>query len=364
MKTTSNATPIHELARQQGLLLLGACDLAVLEDAKRLDSWLNQGMAGDMTFMMKNLPLRQDPRVLWPQARSALVFAIQYGPEPADDPIATARHRPSIAKYAMRVDYHKAIKKRLNDTLARWEKPPGMSFKICVDSIPLLERALARKTGAGFIGKNSCYISHQYGSFLLLGVVLLSTPIEELGDLANARQPFLQAEPMPAGLKGECGTCRRCMTHCPTGAIVADRVVDARKCLAYWSIEHRGLVPKIYWPHFKRSWFGCDICQDVCPFNRRAKRHADADLPLRFSSQQKLQDVATMDQTQYEQWFGGSSMTRAKRQGLQRNALIALWATGATAALHQAGQTLRARDGESELVLHTLAELLAEGSVD
>src|SRR5690606_6307703 len=149
---------------------------------------------------------------------------------------------------------------------------PGARTRVMVDTAPVLERALAAKTARGFIGKNTCYIHPLLGSFLMLGVVLTDIPLP-----SDERVPVDPARHLPSG---GCGACRECQVHCPTGALDADYRIDAKKCLAYWTIEHRGVIPERFWPWIGTYYFGCDICQITCPYNMK-DRHAKlaADIP-------------------------------------------------------------------------------------
>lgn len=182
----------------------------------------------------------------------------------------------------------------------------------------MLERALAARTSAGFIGKNTCYIHPEAGSFILLGEILLTR------DLTETDEPST-VDPQVRSDQGGCGSCRRCQIYCPTGALDEAYRLDARKCLAYWTIEHRGTIPFEFWPWLKTYFFGCDLCQLACPYNRAI---AISQEPVRVELNQiDFFDVATMSQARYEQLFGGSPLTRAKRSGLRRNALIAMTVT-------------------------------------
>jgi epoxyqueuosine reductase len=170
----------------------------------------------------------------------------------------------------------------------------------------------------GFIGKNTCFIHPDHGSFMLIGEILLSRQL-------SFSDPAATVDPNQRSENGGCGSCRRCQVHCPTGALDQDYKLDARKCLAYWTIEHRGTIPFEFWPHLPTYVFGCDLCQLACPYNRKASLTQEAirsDLlhPDLFA-------LATMSQQHYEAWMGGTPLTRAKREGLRRNALIAMAVT-------------------------------------
>jgi epoxyqueuosine reductase len=170
----------------------------------------------------------------------------------------------------------------------------------------------------GFIGKNTCFIHPEYGSLMLIGEILLSHHLT-LSDSASPVDPNQRTS------EGGCGTCRRCQVNCPTGALDTAYKLDARKCLAYWTIEHRGTIPFEFWPHLPTYIFGCDLCQLACPYNRKAIPTSEPTRPDLINPD--LFDLATMSQSRYEAWMGGTPLTRAKREGLRRNALIAMAVT-------------------------------------
>ena len=193
-----------------------------------------------------------------------------------------------------------------------------LRFRVCVDSAPVLERALASKGSDGFIGKNTLFIHPQKGSYLLLAEIFVDIILPY--DQRKIVNPAIRSK------DGGCGTCRRCQINCPTEALQLDYKIDARKCLAYFTIEHRGTIPVAYWKFLGKYWFGCDICQLVCPYNRNLEYAKIKAIEVKQNNFD-LFSVATMNQAYYESQFGGTPMTRAKKQGLQRNALIAMIVT-------------------------------------
>lgn len=311
---------IQTALAEQGLLLLGIVDLDVRSDFKRFSAWLEGGMHAEMGYLEQNTHCREVPENVLPGSKCAIVFALNYfrgdrrpHPQPR---YQASESTPKVAQYARMRDYHKTMKfaagrswQKLAADVLHVEEKHG---RVLVDSAPLLERSLAAKTSRGFIGKNTCYIHPDHGSFLLLGEIITTVdfPID----------PRAEVTPRIRSSAGGCGTCKRCQVACPTGALNTEYILDARKCISYWTIEHRGPVPEEFWPHFNLYYFGCDICQSVCPYNRGAQiAHQLKEVPL-----PPLDLIATMDQEEYVQWFGGTPMTRAKRDGLQRNALIAM----------------------------------------
>lgn len=302
--------------QHEGLELLGVVELGPEQDFGRFERWLSDSLHADMYFMEQNQKLREDPRGLLPSAVTAIVFAMSYFMGDTLRPSQT----PRIAQYARFRDYHKSMRKQAerawNAFLESAQLDTQPEARVCVDSAPILERALAARTESGFIGKNTLYIHPKKGSFLLLGEVLTSLVLpRDTGDIVDPKQ---RTE------AGGCGTCRRCQVHCPTGALDEDYRLDANRCLSYWSIEHRGVIPETFWPHFAKYWFGCDICQLACPYNRQATLHTPSHDAFQHLN---LFDVATMSEIFYVQNFGGTPLTRAKRHGLRRNALIAMTVT-------------------------------------
>ena len=308
---------LRESFGSRGFVFLGVTDLDVASDHARFLAWLDAGNHAGMEFLVRNAGLRRNAYNILPDAESAVVFGLPYAP-----PVGNAKAvRPGIAKYARLRDYHKVMWEEGEAAFQEAVPDAAISRRVCVDSAPVLERALAAKTGAGFIGKNTCFIAGKLGSFLLLGVVLTALKIQE------TRPAPLEKSRRNAN---DCGSCQRCQTHCPTGALDVAWNLDSRKCLSYWTIEHRGVIPEEFWPWLGKYWYGCDICQDVCPYNRSGGRLSRTDL-MRSLESIPLRQVATMDQGLYEKLFGGTAMTRARKSGLRRNALIAMAVTGDSA---------------------------------
>ncbi|MFK7873598.1 MAG: tRNA epoxyqueuosine(34) reductase QueG [Oligoflexales bacterium] len=270
--------------------------------------WLQQGMHANMDWIRRYQNCRKDPSHIYDGAQTALLFGWSY--HQGDTRQIDV---PKVAQYARMKDYHKILKRK-GEQLATLLRQGGHEAQVLVDTAPVLEKALTASAGFGFVGRNTLYIHPKYGSWLLLMSVVVNQSLMEW-----KIKPVDSAVRSP---RGGCGSCRRCETHCPTGAL-ANYTLDARKCLAYYSIEHRDTVPLRYWRFFSEYIFGCDICQLVCPYNRGV---ALAAVPTRQIP--NLYDMATMDQIFYEKSFGGTPMTRAKRVGLIRNALIAMTVTG------------------------------------
>lgn len=302
--------------QEEGLVFLGAAPLTEEPDFSAFSHWLREGKHAGMEFMTRHQNLRREPQNILPGGKSALVFALNYNQ--GDQFNLNEWGGPRIAQYGRIRDYHKTMRAAGETVLRQLTAvtSPATTGRVTVDSAPILERALATRTGAGFIGKNSCFITPEQGSFLLLGEILTTIPWERF-------QPIGSPKSLPS-----CGSCRRCQAFCPTEAINSEYKIDASRCLAYWTIEHRGTIPDEFWPYMNRHVFGCDLCQLVCPHNQATTISTSALAKPRVPMAPDLATVATMDQTTYESLFAGTPVTRAKRTGLRRNALIAAYAIG------------------------------------
>lgn len=298
------------------------------------EKWLKEGRHAGMHYMAQNVDKRQHPATILPGAKRVVCFGLSYF-QGRDDGT-----KPRLAQYARLKDYHKVMKEKGERILARIHGGGDETHvgRVFVDTAPLLERALAQNTNVGFVGKNTLFIHETFGSFLHLGEIFTSA------DLPLSENEAIAVDQRTR--RGGCGSCRRCQVHCPTGALDENYVLDANRCLSYWTIEHRGTIPEEFWPWLGRFYFGCDMCQLVCPYNRGAAPSAIASQLKR--AEPDLFEVATMDQVTYERLFGGSPATRAKRHGLRRNALIALAVTDD----HRLKSALSAIDDEDESVLH------------
>lgn len=291
----------------EGLRFLGVSSLDYPTDSKHYQEWIDDRMHAGMSYMEAHSHCRTEPKHLLDQAQSAISFALPY-----DQGDALARQWkdglavPRVAQYARFTDYHKLLKKRGERVAQNLNKEFGGTSRVAVDTAPVLERALAAQTRLGFIGKNTCYIHPEYGSFLLLGEIVSTIEVTK-----DEREE-----------SASCGECTRCQKYCPTNALDEAYRLDANRCLAYWTIENRGTIPEEYWPHLGTYVFGCDICQLVCPFNRG--ENTPEPVVLKTREVASLYEMATMNQKDYERLFGGTPMTRAKRNGLRRNALIAM----------------------------------------
>jgi epoxyqueuosine reductase len=286
-----------------GFDLAGVVRLGPSDTFPRFQEWLRAGQHGEMGYMARGENARADPRVHLPQARSALVVAINYdGTQPSGP----------IARYARGDDYHDVMLVRLR-VLENWLKSDAgraVWSRAYVDTGPFLERDMARRAGLGWFGKNTTLLHPQLGSFFLLGTLFTDLDLEP-------DAPF-ETE--------HCGTCTRCLDACPTGAFVAPHVLDARRCISYLTIELRGAIPPDLREAMGTLVFGCDICQDVCPWNVKFSRAAEAGplAPRDENREPDLAELLLLSEEQFRSRFARSPVRRAKRRGLARNAAIAL----------------------------------------
>ena len=316
--TLPERTQLEAWAKGHGLEFFGIVELGREEAFSRYEAWLEDEYHAGMEYMKRNRDKRENPDRLLPGGRSALIFGQPYNIGDTWSPERPAEGR--VAMYARFPDYHRQLKRRLEFIISELKAvSPDLRFRPAVDTLPLLERALAARTEFGFIGKNTLYIHPQKGSLFLLGEILTDGEWEP-----DEKEPVVTTR--RSKRTGGCGSCRKCQVACPTGALDEAYRLDARKCLSYWTIEHRGLIPEEFWSGVGQYMFGCDICQLVCPYNEEIPR-VPPEL-VRLKDELDLFEVATMDHEAYVRLFVGTPMTRAKREGLQRNALIAMFALG------------------------------------
>jgi epoxyqueuosine reductase len=300
-----------ELARRvraEGFSKIGFAAACALPEGEALRRWLDGGMHASMEWMAVKPEMRADPGLLLPGCRSVVSLAMNYWPGPGDVEAAPGHGR--VARYAWARDYHKVMGRKLKRLAAWLEEASGLPARSFVDTGPVLERAWAQRAGIGWVGKNANLLSREYGSWLLLGEILA------VAELEPAVQPH----------RSFCGNCTACIEACPTGAIVAEGVVDARLCISYWTIEHRGEVPPERCAGNGDWIFGCDICQEVCPWNAKFAKPADATLIERREGLRVLDadELVEMDEATFRSRYEGSSLMRARWDGMRRNAAIVL----------------------------------------
>jgi epoxyqueuosine reductase len=303
---------IRERARELGFDLCRVAACCSAPFGQHFSRWLQEGNAGEMDYMARTAGKRLDPDLVLPGTRSILVVAVSYHTVSWPPGLLEDRSRGLIARYAWGLDYHRILLPRLQ-ALARFiqaEARGEAATMAYVDTGPVLEKAWAHGAGLGFLGKNTCLISPRYGSFLFLGTILTT----------------LEIEPDPPVDVG-CGTCARCMPACPTGAFPAPYVLDARRCISYLTIELKGPIPHDLRPLVGNWIFGCDLCQEVCPWNKKfSQRSPIAELyPSSLEDMApKLVDVIAMDDATFRVRYRKRPLWRAKRRGLLRNAAVAL----------------------------------------
>ena len=305
--TASIESLIKAQAFGLGFDLVGITTLGVAETAGAFEKWLSAGHAGDMTYLPKGAAKRRDTRLPFSGATTAIVVGLNYG--------GTAPSGP-VARYARGDDYHDVMWSKLNALHAWIEEHvlrdvPGKAY---VDTGPILERDLARKAGLGWFGKNTNLINPKLGSFFFIGALLIDLELQ-------ADSPF-EAD--------RCGTCTRCLEACPTQALVAPRVLDATRCISYLTIESRSDIPADLRESVGALIYGCDICQDVCPWNVTFSRDSrepafqERDAIAGKDARALAHEILAMDDEQFRAVFKGSAMKRAKLSGLKRNAAVVL----------------------------------------
>ena len=298
---------IKEQAHAAGFELAGIASAGPADGFEHLQSWLAHGFAGSMDYMARHEELRRHPQSVLPTVRSVLMVGMNYLPMGTDP---ATEHQGQVARYAHGLDYHDVLCARLNELL-HWiqDKVPGTQGRGVVDTAPLLERDFARRAGLGWFGKNTMLIHKKLGSYFFLGALLLDLNLEP-------------DEPFSAD---HCGTCTACLDACPTVAFPSPHVLDARRCISYLTIELRGPIPTELREPTGQWVFGCDICQEVCPWNRKAPPSAEPAWRTRPDLQAlDLLEIMGLDEEAFRQRFKGTALFRAKRGGLLRNAAIVL----------------------------------------
>ena len=306
---------ILERARALGFDAAGIAPAAVgARERARFDAFLAAGEHGDMDWMARTAARRRDPRALWPEARSVVVVAANYGP--ARDPMEdlAARDRANISAYARNRDYHDVLKKRLK-RLGRWMAAEfDCGIKVFVDTAPVLEKPLAAAAGVGWQGKHTNLVSREFGSWLFLGEAFTTLD--------------LPAGPAAAD---RCGSCRRCLDICPTDAFPAPYALDATRCVSYLTIEHKGHIPARFRAAIGNRVYGCDDCLAVCPWNKYARMSREAAFaPREDLDLPALRGFLSLDDAAFRARFAGSPVKRVGRDRFLRNVLVALGNSGGT----------------------------------
>jgi len=311
---------IKDQARRLGFDLAGVAPAAEADGFAHLQAWLEQGFAGDMTYMSRNEDAHRHPKSILPAVRSVVMVALNYAIPPRElgrigNPSCTAK----ISRYALGEDYHDVLRRKLG-ALLTWieEQVPGTTGRAVVDTAPLLERDFARRAGLGWFGKNTMLLNKKLGSWFFLGALVLDLELP-------ADAPFAA---------DHCGTCTACLDACPTDAFVAPHQLDARRCISYLTIELRGSIPENLRPGMGPWIFGCDVCQDVCPWNRKAPPGREP--PLQPRSDLEAPDLIallSLTEEEFRERYRHTALWRTKRRGLLRNVAIVLGNVGDAAAL-------------------------------
>jgi epoxyqueuosine reductase len=302
LNTAKHTLLIRQITSALGFNYCGIAEAVRLDtDAHRLEAWLNKGYHGSMQYMENHFDLRIDPTRLVPGAKSVITLLLNYYPLQAQQPAA-----PKIAKYAYGKDYHEVIRGKLNELMKLIKINIGdINGRGFVDSAPVLEKSWAQRSGLGWIGKNANLINKQSGSFFFIATLITDLELEY-------DDPFA---------KDYCGTCTKCIDACPTDAIIADKVIDGSKCISYFTIELKDqLIPDKMKGKFNDWMFGCDICQDVCPWNRFSKPAAEpAFEPLAEVLNFSLKDWEELTEESFKKIFRHSALARSKYSGIKRN---------------------------------------------
>lgn len=325
-------------------------------DAERFEAWVDAGRAGEMEYLKRRndqgVLLRKGVQVAVPWARSVIVCVLNYNsPAPLSIDAADS-DRGWIARYAwsgkpsvtesnelLATDYHDELLGRLRAVEKMIQERHSCETRCYVDTGPLVERSAAAKAGVGWIGKNTCVLNQQLGSWLLLGVIVTSIPV------STGNPIHLAAD--------RCGSCTRCIDACPTGALVSAREMDASRCIAYLTIEKKGAIDEELRGQMGRQVFGCDICQEVCPWNRRAPAGVQERMQARKELiNPALEWLAGMDAAEFKRWFNGSPLERTRRKRLLRNVAIAMGNSGEEKFLPQLQAWSK---GEEDVLAQTAA---------
>jgi epoxyqueuosine reductase len=324
------AQRIRALAREAGFQRCGISDIALEEDEGHLRDWLAQGLYGSMEWMARHGDKRSRPQQLVPGTLRVVSVGLDYGRDPAQawDTLADGE-QAYVARYALGRDYHKLMRQRLQalaDRIATEVGPFG--HRVFVDSAPVLERALARNAGLGWIGKHTCLVDKDGGSWFFLGEIYIDLPL-----------------PVDVPASAHCGTCTRCIDVCPTQAITAPNRLDARRCISYLTIEHAGSIDEALRPLIGNRIFGCDDCQLVCPWNKFAKRSDEPDFRVRNDlDRATLAELFAWTEDEFLQRSEGSAIRRSGYERWLRNIAVALGNAPTTPAVIAALESRREDD--------------------
>ena len=313
MMTWTSRKTLEDLATALGFDAVRICRAdEAWAAAGRLEDFVAQGRHGSMGWIEDTLARRKQPTNMWPEAKSAVVVAMNYGPD--SNPLEDLKHTATgnISVYARHRDYHDVMKGKLKQLAQRFARDTGAEVKVFVDTAPLMEKPLAEKAGLGWQGKHTNLVSREHGSWLFLGVMLTTAELA----------------PDAAG-QDHCGACRACLDICPTKAFPAPYQLDARRCISYLTIEHAGPIPEEFRKPMGNRIYGCDDCLAVCPWNKFAKSASEAKLVAREDLKRPpLAELLALDDAGFRSLFSGSPIKRIGRNRFIRNCLIAAGNSG------------------------------------
>jgi epoxyqueuosine reductase len=299
-KLRDRSNLVKQLATKAGFDYCGISSAEFLEqEAPKLENWLKNNNHGQMRYMENHFDKRLDPRILVPGAKSVISLMVNYYPEKEQ-----SKNAPKISRYAYGDDYHKVIKDMLFSLFKQMKTAVGnIEGRVFVDSAPVLEKAWAKNSGLGWVGKNTNLIKPSAGSYFFLAEIISDLELEADGPI-----------------KDYCGTCTRCIDACPTDALATPYVLDAQKCISYFTIELKEAIPEWAKDKMENWMFGCDICQEVCPWNRFSKPHSNAALNEDYQRlEMSWKEWEELTENTFKEVFGKSAITRTGFHGIKRN---------------------------------------------
>ncbi len=311
---------IKDYAQQLGFELVGITPAKKTQAIKPYKQWLDNGYAGEMNYLKEHLPLKGDARSLLPEAKSLISLGINYHTIDPPKELGRDPSRGQISRYAWGEDYHIIVRSKLRKLVESIESAAKkkLKHKICVDTAPIIERDFAESSGIGWVGKNTNLINWESGSWYFLAEILINVELDYNW--------------LPS--RGSCGTCTRCIEACPTDAILEPNVLDSRLCISYLTIELKDSIPKELRPKLGNLIFGCDICQEVCPWNSKAISTGEsAFYPREENLNPTLLSLINMTQQEFSKRFKNSTIKRTKRRGFLRNIAVALGNWGGQGAI-------------------------------
>ncbi len=333
---------IAKQAKELGFNTVGFCHPSAITAAgQSLHEFLARGHHGDMYWLSENADRRSDPTVLWPEARSVIVVGHNYGPD--ENPLPKLEHKTTgnISCYAQNKDYHDVMKKKLRQLAREIATTHSCDVKLFVDTAPVMEKPLAQAAGIGWQGKHTCLVSREFGSWLFIGSIFTTLELP-----ADEKEP------------DHCGTCSKCIDICPTQAFTSPGEIDARRCISYLTIEHKGQIPLEFRKAIGNRIYGCDDCLAVCPWNKFAQTASESAYhPREALRAPLLKDLVKLDDAAFRQFFSGSPIKRIGRDRFIRNVLIAIGNSNDNALIDDTKPLL---DDASPLVSEMAAWALGE----